>query len=471
MLLINNNINEIAMSSLSLPFLFHPSSLHPHHTLCPESLKVICECTESLVRLTPKGRPLPGLAKKWQKLSDTTYQFTLQDNLVWSTGEIITASDFIHSWQDILEPKNKTLVAPLFYIIDGAEAIHKGLSGKHTLGVKALDNHTLIINTTHPIPYILTLLGHPAFAPIHPCSTTKNPISCGPFIPEEIDKKLSLRANTYYWNAPKIRLKRIQFVPTTISESKDLFDKGTIHVLDGHNTTPQINHTTHITPHSMTQFLCLTQLFHPYPLLRHALATIIDRNAMTKDNPLIKPAFSLVHPHIKGHIMPTVYARSKAIDKAKELIANTKIMPIDLHYSPEYAHMAGFLAQSWQDDLGLTVHTHKHPETTYLTGIKNGEFSAYLHKWQALYDDPYTFLSMSPFVMPHYKPPEGIDKANTLTGLDRYIALHNYEINLLKDFYIIPLSHQTQQHKVHTSVKECTPSHFYGFNGRLMGRT
>ena len=66
---------------------------------------------EGLLRLDgPEARPAPGLAESWNTSADgKIYTFHLRTNLMWSTGEKITARDVLYSWFRALDPATASL--------------------------------------------------------------------------------------------------------------------------------------------------------------------------------------------------------------------------------------------------------------------------------------------------------------------------------------------------------------------------
>ncbi|MFN6887397.1 ABC transporter substrate-binding protein, partial [Proteus mirabilis] len=61
---------------------------------------------EGLVIEDERGRPIPGVAQSWRTEDNRVWIFTLRDNAKWSNGEKVTASDFVYSWQRLVDPKN-----------------------------------------------------------------------------------------------------------------------------------------------------------------------------------------------------------------------------------------------------------------------------------------------------------------------------------------------------------------------------
>src|SRR5882757_287382 len=77
-----------------------PESLDPAIITGQPELRVVQALFEGLTRLDPKtARAIPGMAEHWEISPDgLVYTFHLRTNLVWSTGEAITAEDVVYSW-------------------------------------------------------------------------------------------------------------------------------------------------------------------------------------------------------------------------------------------------------------------------------------------------------------------------------------------------------------------------------------
>ena len=79
-----------------------PESLDPAIITGQPDGRVVGSLFEGLTRIDPKtADALPAIAERWDLSPDgTVYTFHLRSNAVWSTGEPITAQDFVYSWQD-----------------------------------------------------------------------------------------------------------------------------------------------------------------------------------------------------------------------------------------------------------------------------------------------------------------------------------------------------------------------------------
>ena len=73
----------------------------------------------------------------------------------WSDGSPLTAHDFVYSYRRMLDPESTNIYAFFYYDIKNAEAIVKGENEDlESLGVRAVDDTTLVIETEKRAPYL-----------------------------------------------------------------------------------------------------------------------------------------------------------------------------------------------------------------------------------------------------------------------------------------------------------------------------
>ena len=145
---------------------------------------------EGIVRWNPEDfSPQPAVANSWSISDDRlVWTFHLDEDAKWSNGAAVTAHDFVWSWQRLLLPDTAADYSNLLFIVEGAEdfwnwrgeALANFTPGPgaaetlldeterrfgDTVGITALNDHTLEIRLAHPVPYLLDLL---AFAPLMP---------------------------------------------------------------------------------------------------------------------------------------------------------------------------------------------------------------------------------------------------------------------------------------------------------------
>lgn len=143
---------------------------------------------EGLVRWnTADFSPQPAVAESWSVSDDgLVWTFHLDADARWSNGAPVTAHDFVWSWQRLLLPDTAADYSNLLFAVEGAEefwdwrtaALADCTPGQaeilmdaterrfnDTVGITALNDHTLQMRLTHPVPYLLDLI---AFAPLMP---------------------------------------------------------------------------------------------------------------------------------------------------------------------------------------------------------------------------------------------------------------------------------------------------------------
>lgn len=94
-----------------------------------------------------------------------TYTYTLKEGLKWSDGRKLTAHDFAFAWKRAASPELSARNGCLFDVIKGASDLGAGSEGGD-LAVKALNDRTLEVTLTAPVPQWNALLACPAFFPV-----------------------------------------------------------------------------------------------------------------------------------------------------------------------------------------------------------------------------------------------------------------------------------------------------------------
>jgi oligopeptide transport system substrate-binding protein len=138
------------------PLTLDPSYVHAY--------TVIDQLFSGLVARTPDMAVVPDVARTWEVLEGgRRYVFHLRDDVRWSDGTAVTAADFEYAWKRALDPLTDSPIATLLYAIRGARAYHQGDAlDSDTVGVRALDEVTLLVELEGPTGYFLQLLAEPA---------------------------------------------------------------------------------------------------------------------------------------------------------------------------------------------------------------------------------------------------------------------------------------------------------------------
>ena len=110
-----------------------------------------------------EGNLIPQLATAMPEVSEdgTVYTIKMIES-VWSNGDVLTAKDFVYSWNRAAAPET---AADYCYLFD---VIAKNEDG--TLKVEATDDYTLVVTLVSPCPYFNDLMAFPTFLPVHQAS-------------------------------------------------------------------------------------------------------------------------------------------------------------------------------------------------------------------------------------------------------------------------------------------------------------
>ena len=136
------------------------------------SYNAIHAITDGLTAVNDKGKTVPALAKSWDVSADgKTYTFHLKD-AKWSNGDKVTANDFVYSWKKIIKNAGNyaymlgddgASVKNASQLIDlGPKATDEQMN---TLGVKAADDKTLVVELNNKVPYFTDLMAFPCYFP------------------------------------------------------------------------------------------------------------------------------------------------------------------------------------------------------------------------------------------------------------------------------------------------------------------
>src|SRR5690606_20777569 len=111
----------------------------------------------------------------WEVSSDTlTWTFHLRPEARWSNGDPVTAHDYVFAYRRMLSPGLGAEYAYMLFALKNGEAFYTGkISDAEAIGVRAANDHTLVLTLERPVPYLLSMLCHSAWYPVHPPTIQK----------------------------------------------------------------------------------------------------------------------------------------------------------------------------------------------------------------------------------------------------------------------------------------------------------
>ena len=289
-----NTNDQVIIVNLSV----EPKTIDPSLNAQIYGVIYISHVFEGLTVRDRDNKIVPGVAESWEISEDgKTYTFFLRTNSTWSDGKPVVAEDFVYSWQRQVDPKVASEYSYQHEPVKNAMAITRGELPVEALGIKALDDHTLVVELEAPTAYFLEVIAFPTFSPLrkdiieqYGDKWTLSPetyIGNGPYVMSErnIDENIIMVKNPNYWNADTIVAEKITFVfmqngAAAVAGIKD----GSLHMA---YEPPQKDIPT-LTEEGLIQIKPLIATYY-YPInvtnqylkdprVRKALSLAIDRN-------------------------------------------------------------------------------------------------------------------------------------------------------------------------------------------------
>jgi ABC-type oligopeptide transport system substrate-binding subunit len=217
-----------------------PASLDPAHHGDLTSASYVSQLYETLTAVDPALAIRPALAESWT-IGDGARQVTfhLRPNLEFSDGSPLKASDVVHSWRRLFDPKDPSPLASLFAEVVGARDLLSGKStDTSTLGVSAPDDRTVVVNLERGGNDIPGIVSSAPFAVVPPSAgdaeispTPGDLVGSGGYTLQRVDPdSMTLQANPHYW-AGKPAIETVKMVTTLNGNSPvEAFESGNLDV-------------------------------------------------------------------------------------------------------------------------------------------------------------------------------------------------------------------------------------------------
>jgi oligopeptide transport system substrate-binding protein len=397
----------------------HPQSMMLHlRGIC--LAKNIYEC---LTRMDAEGNPQLAGAESFELSDDQLhYRFTLKDNY-WSDGSPVTAYQYEKAWKEALSPVSNCSRSDLFYMIKNAKEAKEGALPLDAVGVKALDDKTLVVELAFPSPYFLVMLSRGISAPLADSSLREPELFNGPFMVDAWQRGdyLTLKPNPYYWDKQNVSLDQIKiYMVQDIMTAFTMYEKGEIDwvgvpfiLLPPEIITALEQNKTLRTLPSNRAFWVFLNAKAPHlssVAIREALSLALDRKAISDHilmagDPLVKPLPPSLLP------LPPAHPLEENLDKAKERFAEglrelglTKetFPSLEITYSQQAnrKQLAQYLQETWSRVFGIKVEASPQEWNTLRANLENGQFEAVGYYETASYNDPLQLLEKYKFLTP-----------------------------------------------------------------------
>ncbi|WAT02720.1 oligopeptide ABC transporter substrate-binding protein OppA [Rouxiella chamberiensis] len=461
-------------------------SLDPHKVEGVPESNVIRDLLEGLVNTSLKdGSVIPGVAESWENKDFKVWTFHLRKDAKWSNGQPVTAADFVYSWQRLADPKTASPYESYLQYghIVNIDDIISGKKSPDTLGVKAVDDHTLEVTLSEPVPYFVKMLSHTAMKPVYKPAIEKfgdkwtqpeNYVGNGAYKLKAwtVNERIVVERNPQYWDNAKTVLNQVTFLPIS-SEVSDVnrYRSGEIDMT--YNNLPielfqklkkDIPQELHVDPYLCTYYYEINNQKAPFTdaRVREALKLGLDRDIITNK---VKaqgdiPAFGFTPPYTDGtdgKLTPPAWfkeTQEQRNTEAKKLLAEAgftadKPLTFSLLYNSSDLHkkLAIAAASIWKKNLGVNVKLENQEWKTFLETRHQGNFDVSRAAWCSDYNEPTSFLNImlsnSSNNTSHYKSPAFdkliVDALQVKTDEERAALYQQAKQQLDKDSTIVPV--------------------------------
>ena len=405
-----------------------PATLDPAKAVGLPEIQVIRDLFEGLVNQNEKGEIVPGVATRWQTNDNKIWTFTLRNDAKWSDGTPVTADDFVYSWRRLVDPKNTSEFAWFAALagINNAQAIIDGKSAPDTLGVSAVNTHTLRIQLDKPLPWFPSLTASFALYPVQKNNVESDKnwtqpghlVGNGAFVLKDrvVNEKLVVEPNANYWDNGKTVLKKVTFVP--INQESTATKRYLANDIDITESFPKnqyqkllkdIPGQVYTPPQLGTYYYAFNTQKGPTAdaRVRLALSMTIDRRIMAEKvlGTGEKPAWRFT-PDVTAGFTPEESAMEHTSQQELNAQAKTLLqaagygpsrpLKLTLLYNTSENHqkIAIAVASMWKKNLGVDVKLQNQEWKTYIDSRNTGNFDVIRASWVGDYNEPSTFLSL-----------------------------------------------------------------------------
>jgi peptide/nickel transport system substrate-binding protein len=362
----------------------NPPTLDPQATFNGFSFHVTNQVYETLVRVTPEGDIVPGLATAWSYPDPTTLRLTLREGVTFHDGTAFDAAAVVASFQRILDPAT---TAPGRFVLTSIDE------------VRAVDAMTVELVTDPPFAPLLAHLAHPvsAIVPVaRAADIARNPVGTGPytFVRWVDGSEVVLQANASYWGgAPAIETVVVRIIPEVSTQIVELRSGGVDMIFN----TPADNFLT-LTgdPALATGTLPGWGSAHlgfnlANPKLadlrvRQALAHAIDKALITEEyfRGLAAPGVAPIPGTVRYAAADLVEPYPYDVEGAKALLAEAGAeglaLRLDVFQNPDLEAVAQVLQFAFAE-IGVELEIRVQDFSAYTQAVEADDVELYLSSW------------------------------------------------------------------------------------------
>jgi ABC-type oligopeptide transport system substrate-binding subunit len=402
---------------------------------------------ERLCMLDHNLELVPGAAEGWESSPDgRTWTFHLRPGGRWSDGAPVTAHDFEYTYKRLLDPDGGNVYAFFYYDIKGAKAYNQRQnSDPGSVGIRATDDLTFVIETETPCAYLPYITQYPTSSPVPRWQVEKygprwteagKCVSNSAFQLEEWvgGKQMSFGLNPYYNGPNPARLRKIVRAFTGFvgavsaaagsgllpyeNNEVDLIAVTSPVDLERVRQDPRLRKELWTYDGFATQYVFFRTQEPPFNDLRvrRAIAHAIDKEgiAHTILRDTVIPAYTMLPPHFPGYVGDQ-YRDLQRYDPAlaRRLLAEAgypdgkgfpalELWLSDVAPTSPVGQVAQALQQNLAEVLGIRITIRNAEGKTYLQRMYNWELPFAIGGFGYDFPDPQSLLGV-----PWHSQPKG----------------------------------------------------------------
>jgi ABC-type oligopeptide transport system substrate-binding subunit/class 3 adenylate cyclase len=398
----------------------NPTTLDPTMAEDARSGAKISELFSGLVQQRLDLEVVPEVAQSWEVLEGgKRYIFHLRENVLWSDGRPVTAGDFEYAWKRVLDPVVGMPLASLLDDIRGARAFRQGqVSDPDSVGVKALDEVTLVVDLEGPTGYFLHLLANTIAFPVprhvvelhgEVWAEPENIVTCGPFRLEawQPGELMTLARNPDYPGQFRGNLEYVELLLSDLEPAVglEMYERDRLDVVDvtafevGRMRQRYAGEYRRF-PQLVTAYLQFDVSRPPFDdiRVRQAFALATDREALVKAaRPNCFPATGgFVPPGMPGHLpgigLPYNLQRARQLLTEAGYPSSQGFPVVECVARPDQADLGENLQAQWEENLGVKIKWETVEWQAILSRLGEQVPHLLIMGWMADYPDPDNFL-------------------------------------------------------------------------------
>ena len=398
----------------------NPTTLDPTMAEDARSGAKISQLFSGLVEQRLDLEIVPDVAQSWEVLEGgKRYVFRLREDVLWSDGRPVVAGDFEYAWKRVLDPVLGMPLASLLDDIKGARAFRQGeVSDPDSVGVKALDEVTLVVDLEGPTGYFLHLLANTITFPVprhavelhgEAWSEPEHIVTCGPFRLEswQPGQQMTLTRNPDYPGRFRGNLESVELLlsdPEPAVSLKmyegDQLDVVDITAFEMDRIRQRYAGEYRRFPQLVTAYLQFDVSRPPFDdiRVRQAFVLATDREALVKaTRPNCFPATGgFVPPGMPGHLpgigLPYNLQRARQLLTEAGYPSGQGFPVVECVARTDQADLGENLQAQWEENLGVKIKWETVEWQAILARLGEQVPHLLIMGWMADYPDPDNFL-------------------------------------------------------------------------------